>query len=112
MSGPIPCLGYRSRTQAAIALRERGLTHSQIAARIGVAAPAVGGLIANGKLARPIARSGATWVRAMLGSDTVATLQRAAEQRGTSIALLAARILTQAARDGLIDAILDDGGLP
>jgi hypothetical protein len=113
MSGPVPTLGYKSKSQAAVALNDRGISHREIAQRVGVAVAAVGALINSGKRAkRPCTRGGALEVRSMLGGDTITVLQQAAEARGTTIAIITARLLTFAARDNLIDAILDDGGKP
>lgn len=113
MSGPVPTLGYRSKSQAAVALAAIGLPHREIASKLGVPTAIVGALIDSGRRARkPCTRAGAAEVRAMLGSDIVNALQVAAERRNSTIAKVAARLLTCAARDDLIDAILDDGGKP
>jgi hypothetical protein len=113
MSGPVPTLGYPSKSQAAIALCAQGLSHRQIAEKIGVDPTAVGALLDSGlRRRRPVTRGGALEVRSILGSDIIKALQQAAEVRKTTVALVAARLLTHAARDGLITAILDDGGKP
>jgi hypothetical protein len=113
MSGPVPTIGYRSKSQAAVALAAIGLPHREIAAKLGVATTTVGALINSGRRARKACtRAGAAEVRIMLGGDTINALQEAAEIRNSTIALVAARILTHAARDNLITAILDDGSKP
>lgn len=115
MSGPVPTLGYRSKSQAAAAMRDRGLTYGEIARKVDVSPEVARKLIRSGRRANGAPRrptSGAAEVPVMLGASTVEALTRAAEARGSSVALLAAKLLTHAARDNLITAILDDGGKP
>jgi hypothetical protein len=113
LSGPIPTLGFPSRSQAAVWLRGQGKSLREIAGLIGVETAVVSALIASGRRGkRPCDPRGADEIRIMLGGDTLSVLQVAAAQRNTTPSLLVTRLLTQAARDGIIDAILDDGGRP
>lgn len=111
MSGPVPTLGYRSRSAAAVALRGQGFSHAEIGRRIGVRTHVVGALIASGLRARhplpPVEQLVVT-----LDTATGAGLCPAAQARGISLGQLASRILAAAVEGSLIDAILDDGGEP
>lgn len=108
MSAPKPCLGYRSRTAAVVALRGQGLHDAEIADRIGIPAQTVGALAASAKRAkRPAERDGRTVVFPV---DILDRLRPHADRRGISCNELARRLVDIAAEEGMIDAILDDAG--
>lgn len=52
MSGPKPCLGYRSRSEAIRALRDQGLTTEAIAEKTGIPKNKIGALESYGKHGR------------------------------------------------------------
>lgn len=112
MSGPVPTLGYRSKSQAAVALRANGLAFFEIAAKLDVTPEIARKLVMSGRRTNGAPRrpaSGPVEVCTILGASTIAALKRAAEVRKEPIGAVAARVLTLAARDNIIDAILDDG---
>ena len=53
MSGSaIPCLGFPSKSQAAFWMKASGMTHREIAERLGININSVGGLLANARIYR------------------------------------------------------------
>jgi predicted nucleic acid-binding protein len=107
MSAPKPCLGYRSRTAAVIALRSEGLTDSAISDRIGIPVASVAALGASGRRRkRPAEAQGKT---VLFPIDILDRLRPHAERRGVSCNELARRLVETAIDDGMIDAVLDDG---
>lgn len=104
MPRPEPCLGYPSRSAAVLALRERGLSHHQIAARTGIPVENIGALYHSARRSRDGVRSMPVQVA------TLKALAPAAEARGLTIAELVDRLLGAIADGQLVDAVLDDGG--
>lgn len=100
---PKPCLGYASRMEAARALQGSGLTPSEIAAHIGGSYSSVTSLLYKARL-----QSGTRDVS--IPCDTLDSLQEDAEARGVTVDTLVRRLLAHIAEDGIVDAVLDDGG--
>jgi hypothetical protein len=103
MGAPIPVLGYRSRTDAVMALRAQGKSYAEIAEMIGVDRRRVAQLVHMGKRAKR--KYGVD----LHVSDKIASqlLPHAAERK-VDLPTLALRILQATAEGGLIDAVLDD----
>lgn len=114
MSGPVPALGYPSRTAAALALRAGGVTDAEIALRLGISTHAVTGLISSaarrGKHDGDIDRSrpGDAIRPVDLPSDLVQSMRRHAARRDTTVDNLIRQILSAVIHDDLVDAVLDD----
>lgn len=111
MGGPIPCLGYASRSEAVAALRSEGLTSRQIAERIGIAVKTVTAL--EGSMARrdrtePREAHIPGWNTIAIDDDTQRALRPHAARRGLTVAQLARDLLVVLANDALVDALLDD----
>lgn len=100
MPAPKPCLGYRSRTAAAVALQAQGLKVAEIAAKIGIEKDAAASLLGSAHKARS--------QTLRISAETAARLRTQALLRGMTVKELAARIVDTAARDDLVTAILDD----
>ena len=105
MARPIPCLGYASRTDAAMALKARGLTYRQIAEAIGISIVNVQALIASRKRSDKLQKHRPA---PSLPAHMARALTPYAESRGITPPELAARILETVITDQLIDAVLDD----
>lgn len=111
MKNAIPTLGYPTRTAACAALEAEGLTSAQIGARIGIPATDVSALLCYSRGRSPdasIADEAGKPVRMPAG--LLRRLQPAARKRGVSNETLAWMIVDAVVEDGLIDAVLDDGG--
>ena len=105
MPRPIPCLGYASRTDAAMALKARGLTSRQIANAIGINVTNVEALIASRRRSEKLEKHKPP---PSLPAHMARALTPYAESRGITPPELAARILETVIADQLIDAVLDD----
>lgn len=115
MSAPIPTLGYRSRTDAALAFVAQGMPRAQIAAQMGIARWEVDALLHQAKRRKypapvPDRRGGRRHTHLPMG--TLDGLRPHASKRGVSPAELARRLLAAAVAGNLIDAILDDRSKP
>lgn len=99
MGRKIPTLGYPSRSEAAKALHKQGLSHHEIAERIGVGESSVGNLLCW----QPVGPR-----RLILPPALARALEPAAEARGVTVPELASRLLERTTAEQLIDAILDD----
>lgn len=99
---PKPCLGFPSRTKAAVALEAQGFTDGQIAEKMGVPKRNVGALLASAR------RSADRETRVPIKKTTESLLMLEATARGLSVNELAVRIIDTVARDGLVNAVLDD----
>ena len=95
-----PVLGYPSMTAAVVALRAQGLSAADVARRLGVSVDTVSAL------ERPPRRRGSRPVR--LPADVAKLLQKPADRRGLRVEQLALTIISTVARDGMVDAVLDD----
>lgn len=106
----LPTLGYRTRTDAVVALRSQGLDTATIAARVGVEVKTVSALEASAarskkRALRPAEEQGRTIVFPV---DLLNELRRPAERRRIHPNRLV-RLIVEAVVDGnLIDAVLDD----
>lgn len=110
MGAPKPSLGFPSRTAAAQALRDQGLTQGEIAKRIGISTNSVGGLLACAKRHRAAGtkpQAGNTF-SALLPLDLRIALRRHAYKRDVTLDRLVLMLLERVASDGLVDAVLDD----
>jgi hypothetical protein len=110
--GPVPTLGYRSKSEAAAALRAQGLSHAEIGCRLGVAKGTVGSMISTAKRGRNPLKGPNRPLTLTLSAATWHALEPAAVLRGVSIERLAGRLLAHVAADQLVNAILDDGEVP
>ncbi|MCW3837843.1 hypothetical protein ACFQ1E_17500 [Sphingomonas canadensis] len=109
MPGPIPCLGYPSRTAAVLALRGQGLSSRQIARRIGIEVKTVTALEgAHNNHRKGFERQGRPAGSILVDPAIVRAFRPHAARRGMSAGALIDRMLTIALEDGLIDALLDD----
>lgn len=108
MSARKPCLGYRSRTDAVMALRHQGLTTAEIAERTGIKAKDVGAL--EDSAMRAASRN--VQVRSDMGvalpPRLIDALRPHAEKRRVKPGYLAFRIVETVVAEGLIDSVLDD----
>lgn len=113
MARRIPCLGYPTRTDAVIALRNEGLSTREIAGRIGIAPGTVTALEASAARRRgdykPRPRREFANV-VPVDPDTLAALRPHAARRSISVDLLIQQLLMILADDDLVDALLDDDG--
>lgn len=100
----MPALGYPSRTAAVVALRAQGLSTREIAARIGIPRSNVFALEASAKRAKSARPDPGPLPGSLLDA-----LAPHARRRGLTPEALARKILGAVVRDGLIDAVLDDG---
>ena len=97
-----PTLGYRSVTEAVLALRAEGKTHHQIAEALDATPSEVINLAYKGsRVAKR--RAGID-----IPSTTLKRLRKAAVARGVCAERLAVRILNVVAIEGMIDSVLDD----
>jgi hypothetical protein len=108
MSGPKPTLGYPSRTSAVLALRQERLSTAAIAVRIGIDPKTVVALEVSASRSRQMVREGARTV--VFPPDLLRRLRPHAARRGVTVNALARCILETALDEGLVDAVLDDGG--
>lgn len=113
MAGPIPALGYRSRTAAIEALRARQLDTHAIAREIGISAKDVTALEASKERVRKQRGTAAIKRGAEISVEIPEDLKRHlrphAARRDTTVAALAQTILETVAESDLVDAVLDDG---
>jgi transposase len=114
MGAPKPCLGYRSRTEAVLALRKAGWSTAAIAERLGVSIKSIYSLESSsrrhqdrGTPARPPAT---TRNALLLPQKLINALAPHAERRGLRPTELAFFILETVVDDGMINAVLDDLG--
>jgi hypothetical protein len=110
MSGPVPTLGYRSISAAALALSEQGLRNSEIGRRLGIQKHMVGAMIATGK--RSARRPPPERLTILLGLDSMQVLREEAQRRGATAEGLASLVLATVIKDNLFVAVLDDGDEP
>lgn len=114
MGAAKPTPGFRSRTDAVLALRADGCTTRQIADRIGIAEATVTALEhsagrAKARPARPAEINGRT---ILFPRDILDRLAPHAAKRCIHPNSLARMIVEIAVDEGLIDSILDDGAEP
>ena len=113
MAGPIHCLGYPTRTDAVIALRDEGLSTRDIARRVGIEPKTVTALEASRarKGCSPTPRARSEYRNVVpVDPETLSTLRPHAARRGISVNLLIQQLLMILADDDLVDALLDDDG--
>jgi hypothetical protein len=106
MSGRKPTLGFSSRTEAVLAMRQRALTTEAIASLIGIEPKTVIALEISAARCRQIVREGAKTV--LLPPDLIARLRPHAARRDLSVGSLVRQLIESALDDNLIDAVLDD----
>jgi hypothetical protein len=114
MGAAKPTLGFRSRTDAVLALRAEGLTTRDIATRIGIAEATVTALEhsagrAKQRPARPAEINGRT---ILFPRDILDRLAPHAAKRCIHPNSLARMIVEIAVDENLIDSILDDEAEP
>ena len=100
-----PCLGYPSRTAAALALQAEGKNYREIANIIGISLSAASALLSGAKNKRP---SVDTQKTVCVDNDVLEALRPAAIRRGISVNKLCRDLLACIADDDLAGAILDD----
>lgn len=98
-----PTAGYPSRTEAVLAMRDKGLSPPEIAAELQIAYGTVKVLIAKSAAGPPP-------VKVSIAHDHVRALTPHADRRGCTVHELVRRIVGTVADAGLVDAVLDDGG--
>jgi hypothetical protein len=106
MSGRKPTLGYSSRTEAVLALRQEEVPIAEIAARIGIEPKTVVALELSGARSRRLAADGSRTI--LFPPDILRRLEPHAAQRQVSVNELARSIVETVVDEGLIDAVLDD----
>lgn len=107
MTAPKPCLGYRSRSEAVVALRMQGLTTAEIAKRTGIEPKNVRALEASAMRADRFDPPRAS-IGVVLPLRLMHALKPHAERRRVTPAFLAFRIVETVVAEGLIDSVLDD----
>ena len=105
MSRPKPALGYRSRTEAVLALREAGRSRAEIAAMLGIEVKNVTSLEESG---RRSARRRGELIAFKLSASLARCMIAPAVRRGITPSELARRIVETVVDGDLIDAVLDD----
>ena len=107
-----PCLGYNTRTEAVIALRQQQVPDREIAQRIGISPSTVSALAASatrtGKKDRNAHAVDIVHTGIVLPMLTRMALRKPAAERGLSVDRLAILIVETVADSGLVDAVLDD----
>lgn len=109
MPVPIPCLGYPTRSAAALALRKQGLSNAEIAARIGITAKQASCFVyraTHKRSGRPYDRR---TYNVRISRDVIEDLAPHAEKRGLHPHALARLLVATVVDDEMIDAVLDDG---
>jgi len=113
MAGPIPTLGYPSRTAAIEALRSQQLDTHAIARRLGIKPKDVTALEASKDRTRKQRGFGQIKRGAECSVEIAEHLKKQlrphAARRDTTVAALAQTILETVAESDLVDAVLDDG---
>ena len=109
-----PCLGYPSRTEAVHALRCKGLTTPEIAARIGIEPKTVTALERDAYRSRARETPTAGAIRMSKITDhfdqsVVLRLRPHAAVRDVSVERLIKQLVETIAADGMVGAVLDDG---
>jgi len=113
MGGPIPTLGYRSRTEAVLALQAQGLSVHQIASQIGISPNNVRCLLPQrqGDVVHNQLRQRDYWDRVRqvaIPLNDLAILAPQASKRKIRVNELWRRLIGAIAEDGLVDSVLDD----
>lgn len=101
-----PVLGYPSRSAACRAMRAQGLSNAEIVARFAADGKAITPKQINALLHYQKVRDGIVHVPGLV----VTRLSPAAAARAISVTELVEELLAVIARDGMVDAILDDRG--
>ena len=99
-----PVLGYPSRSAACRALRALGLSNAEIVARFAADGHAITPKQINALLHYQQLRDGIVRVPAIV----VTRLAPAAAARGVKVTELMEELLAVIARDGMVEAVLDD----
>jgi hypothetical protein len=112
-------LGYASKTDAVLALKGQGKAPAEIGRMLGIPTKNVSAL-ASSALRRgvqtpkqPNGDTGAEQMIAVIKAlpiDVRESLSRQARKRDTTLSRLVLDLLTTIALDGLVNAVLDDGG--
>lgn len=100
-----PVAGYQSKSEAVMALSAQGLGPTEIAKRLGISQSSASALRCKLAKAEP---AGGQMIK--IPHRTLQAYRAAASARGIGAADLVRRLLALVAADGLIEAILDDGG--
>lgn len=104
--GAIPTLGYRTKYEAAAALRAKGMQVGQIAEKIGCNVGTVWRLLAYANEKPPMRKGGRRPVPIPL--TVLEALKPEAKRRKLSTYELSRRLLRAISRDNLVSAVLDD----
>lgn len=107
-----PILGYESRTAAVIDMRGKGLSISNIAAKLSISSSAVSALEASNarketRRAESLTIDGHRPVQ--LSNQAYRSLRPYAARRDMSVDTLVQTMIERAVTDDIIGAILDDG---
>jgi hypothetical protein len=103
-------LGYPTKTDAVLALREEGIAPSIIAQRLGIQVKSVSALICSARRRRQPgeAKASPQPTGLIVPLATRHDLRPHAARRNMSTDRLILELLDRVATDGLVDAILDD----
>jgi len=101
-----PCLGYPSRTAAALALYEQGYSMKQIADQIGIPEKNVEALLYSADRAKSRQPEERGYV---IKLETIRALAPEAQRRCMTVGQLAEQIIDTVARDRLVVSVLDYG---
>lgn len=108
MGGPIPTLGYPSRTDAVMALSDQGVRDGEIAARIGISGSSVAALRCSARRRGQERRPADTMRTVHVPVGLLQRLAPAARKRGLNRETLAALIVEFVVEHDLVDAVMDD----
>lgn len=110
-----PTLGYPTRSAAVLSLLSEGLTTRDIAARLSISTATVSALAISARRARDDGRrqkrpSEALARTVVITTDVLSALRPHAAKRDITVNALVRRLIETIADEGMVDAILDDGG--
>ena len=106
-----PTLGYPTRTEAVVALREKGVSISDIAAQMGIAKSTVSALYCFSRGTRKRVKS-SPFGRIEVPREMLENLVSHAKKRHVNVNRLATMIIRAVVEGSLVDAVLDDGASP
>ncbi len=113
-----PTLGYASRTEAVVGLRAQGVPTREIARKLGIAIKTVSALERSGarkagvRVAEPRGLTTEGGQAVVVSLDALRALRPHAAKRNLSVNALVRRLIDTVADEGMVDAVLDDGGRP
>lgn len=104
-----PTLGYPSRTDAVLGLRQDGFSTAAIAAKLGVKVSTIYALECSSQRPKRMLRETEAMGRTIvIPIDVLDELQPHAARRGIHVNKLVRLIVEQVADENMVDAVLDD----